>query len=103
MGKFIWKVLKKERERYRLTICILLLTTIFFFFSVQPPPIFFYSRTAVIHYVQNICPAVLPTRRYTLKIPAITTLYFKERDGLIKIYKQQDSWTLEGNKDTHIF
>ncbi|KAI8143331.1 hypothetical protein BJV82DRAFT_515543, partial [Fennellomyces sp. T-0311] len=58
--------------------------------------IVFDGRSAVIHYVQNICPAVLPSTRYTLRIPAITTLYFKEKDGLIKIYKQQDSWTLEG-------
>ncbi|KAI9496361.1 hypothetical protein BDB00DRAFT_810141 [Zychaea mexicana] len=58
--------------------------------------IVFDGRTAVIHYVQNICPAVLPTTRYTLRIPAITTLYFKEQEGLIKICKQQDSWTLEG-------
>ncbi|KAI9264117.1 hypothetical protein BDA99DRAFT_546876 [Phascolomyces articulosus] len=62
--------------------------------------IVFDGRTAVIHYVQNICPAVLPTTRYTLRIPAITTLYFKERDGLLKIYKQQDSWTLEGIMET---
>ncbi|KAI7855300.1 hypothetical protein BDC45DRAFT_505889 [Circinella umbellata] len=62
--------------------------------------IVFDGRTAVIHYIQNICPAVLPTSRYTLKVPAITTLYFKERDGLIKIYKQQDSWTLEGIMET---
>lgn len=36
-----------------------------------------------------------------LSIPAITTLHFRETEyesGLLKIYKQEDSWTLEGKK-----
>ncbi|KAJ8661067.1 hypothetical protein O0I10_003290 [Lichtheimia ornata] len=57
--------------------------------------IVFDGRTAVVHYIQNISPAVLPSR-YTLRVPAITTLHFKEQDGLIKIYRQDDSWTMEG-------
>jgi hypothetical protein len=34
-----------------------------------------------------------------MKVPAIVTLYFKETDedsGLLKIYREEDSWTLEG-------
>ena len=35
-----------------------------------------------------------------LQVPAITTLHFRETEqdsGLLKIYRQEDSWTLEGN------
>lgn len=35
----------------------------------------------------------------SLGVPAITTLYFRETEpnsGLLKIYKQEDSLTLEG-------
>ncbi|KAI9311734.1 hypothetical protein BX666DRAFT_1881596 [Dichotomocladium elegans] len=57
--------------------------------------IVFDGRTAVVHYIQNVCPTVVPSR-YTIHVPAITTLYFKEHDGLTKIYRQEDSWTMEG-------
>jgi hypothetical protein len=34
-----------------------------------------------------------------MKVPAMITLHFKETEadsGLLKIYKEEDSWTLEG-------
>ncbi|RCH89959.1 hypothetical protein CU098_000126, partial [Rhizopus stolonifer] len=55
-------------------------------------------QTAVIHLTQTISPCVFPSF-IQLEIPSITTLYFKETDqdsGLLKIYRQEDSWTLEG-------
>lgn len=62
------------------------------------------SRTAVIHHIHNIKPIffsrILRFTRYSsfLQIPAITTLHFLEHEqsGLAKVYKQEDSWTLEG-------
>jgi hypothetical protein len=54
-------------------------------------------KTAVVHLTQNLCPSVFPFVK--MKVPAIVTLYFKETDedsGLLKIYKEEDSWTLEG-------
>ncbi|KAI8070228.1 hypothetical protein BDF21DRAFT_344805 [Thamnidium elegans] len=60
--------------------------------------IVFDGRTAVIHLTHNLSPTILPNFIY-LKVPAITTLHFRETEcdsGLLKIYKQEDSWTLEG-------
>ncbi|KAI9356604.1 hypothetical protein BD770DRAFT_389688 [Pilaira anomala] len=60
--------------------------------------IVFDGRTAVIHLTHNLSPTVLPNFLY-LQVPAITTLHFRETEcdsGLLKIYKQEDSWTLEG-------
>lgn len=58
-----------------------------------------YDRhTAVVHLTQNISPCIFPSF-IRLQVPAITTLHFKETDqdsGLLKIYRQEDSWTLEG-------
>jgi hypothetical protein len=57
-----------------------------------------YRHTAVIHLTQNISPCIFPSF-IQLQVPAITTLHFKETDqdsGLLKIYRQEDSWTLEG-------
>jgi hypothetical protein len=60
---------------------------------------FFPSRhTAVVHLTHNLSPTVLPSF-LKLQVPAITTFYFSETElesGLLKIYKQEDSWTLEG-------
>lgn len=59
-------------------------------------------RTAVVHLVQNVSPCVLPSF-LRLRIPVVTTLYFRETEpdsGLLKIYRQEDSWTLEGIKST---
>lgn len=59
-----------------------------------------HSHTAVIHLTQNISPSMLPSF-FRVQVPAITTLHFKETDqdsGLLKIYRQDDSWTLEGIK-----
>jgi hypothetical protein len=58
----------------------------------------FIRQTAVIHLTHNLSPSVLP-KFMSLQIPAITTLYFRETEcdsGLLKIYRQDDSWTLEG-------
>ncbi|KAI8090549.1 hypothetical protein BDF21DRAFT_357170 [Thamnidium elegans] len=60
--------------------------------------IVFDGHTAVIHLTQNISPSILPSF-FQVQVPAITTLHFKETDqdsGLLKIYRQDDSWTLEG-------
>jgi hypothetical protein len=57
-----------------------------------------YRHTAVVHLTQNISPTLLPSF-FHLHVPAITTLHFKETEqdsGLLKIYRQEDSWTLEG-------
>jgi hypothetical protein len=57
-----------------------------------------YRHTAVVHLTQNISPCIFPSF-INLQVPAITTLHFKETDqdsGLLKIYRQEDSWTLEG-------
>lgn len=59
-------------------------------------------RTAVVHLVQNVSPCVLPSF-LRLRIPVVTTLHFRETEpdsGLLKIYRQEDSWTLEGIKST---
>jgi hypothetical protein len=59
-----------------------------------------YRHTAVIHLNHNLSPTILPSFM-KLEIPAITTLHFRETEcdsGLLKIYKQEDSWTLEGKK-----
>lgn len=55
------------------------------------------SRTAVVQHVQNVSPFVLPAC-CTFRLPVVTTLYFKEQkdSGISKIYKQIDSWTLDG-------
>ncbi|KAI9473724.1 MAG: hypothetical protein EXX96DRAFT_315529 [Benjaminiella poitrasii] len=60
--------------------------------------IVFDGQTAVVQLTQTISPCIFPSF-IQLKVPAITTLYFKETDkesGLLKIYRQEDSWTLEG-------
>ncbi|KAI9246353.1 hypothetical protein BY458DRAFT_446874 [Sporodiniella umbellata] len=58
----------------------------------------FDGQTAVVHLTHNLSPTLLPPF-IKLQVPAITTLYFRETEnesGLLKIYKQEDSWTLEG-------
>lgn len=63
----------------------------------------FIRRTAVVHLTQNISPSIFPSF-IKLQVPAITTLHFRETDedmeeddtGLLKIYRQEDSWTLDG-------
>ncbi|GAN02922.1 hypothetical protein MAM1_0030c02372 [Mucor ambiguus] len=60
--------------------------------------IVFDGHTAVIHLIHNLTPRVFPSF-VQLQVPAITTLYFRETEcdsGLLKIYRQEDSWTLEG-------
>ncbi|KAI8143043.1 hypothetical protein BJV82DRAFT_613263 [Fennellomyces sp. T-0311] len=60
--------------------------------------IVFDGRTAVIHLTQNFSPSMFPSF-VRLQVPAITTLHFRETEqdsGLLKIYRQEDSWTLEG-------
>ncbi|KAI9254463.1 hypothetical protein BDA99DRAFT_518475 [Phascolomyces articulosus] len=60
--------------------------------------IVFDGRTAVIHLTQNLSPSMFPSF-VKLQVPAITTLHFRETErdsGLLKIYRQEDSWTLEG-------
>ncbi|KAI9491916.1 hypothetical protein BDB00DRAFT_745253, partial [Zychaea mexicana] len=60
--------------------------------------IVFDGRTAVIHLTQNLSPSMFPAF-VKLQVPAITTLHFSETErdsGLLKIYRQEDSWTLEG-------
>lgn len=55
-------------------------------------------QTAVIHFIHNVSPTIIPW--INVQVPALTTLYFKETEtdsGLLKVYKQEDSWTLEGN------
>ncbi|KAG1444413.1 hypothetical protein G6F46_012512 [Rhizopus delemar] len=57
-----------------------------------------FSQTAVVHLIHNLSPIILP-KFMSLGVPAITTLYFRETEpnsGLLKIYKQEDSLTLEG-------
>ncbi|CAO3681765.1 unnamed protein product [Umbelopsis ramanniana] len=59
--------------------------------------IVFDGKIAVVHLTQNLCPSIFPFVK--MKVPAIVTLYFKETDedsGLLKIYREEDSWTLEG-------
>ncbi|KAI8053163.1 uncharacterized protein B0P05DRAFT_561838 [Gilbertella persicaria] len=63
--------------------------------------IVFDGKTAVVHLIHNLSPTILPSF-VQLQIPAITTLSFRETEcdsGLLKIYKQQDSWTLEGKNN----
>jgi hypothetical protein len=53
--------------------------------------------------IHNLSPTLLPSF-IKLQIPAITTLHFRETEcdsGLLKIYKQEDSWTLEGIIQLH--
>ncbi|KAI8099775.1 uncharacterized protein BX664DRAFT_254028 [Halteromyces radiatus] len=60
--------------------------------------IVFDGNTAVIHLIQNISPRIFPSF-IKLQVPSLTTLHFRETEqdsGLLKIYKQEDSWTLEG-------
>lgn len=60
--------------------------------------IVFDGHTAVIHLIHNLTPRLFPSL-IQLQVPAITTLYFRETEcdsGLLKIYRQEDSWTLEG-------
>ncbi|KAG0171923.1 hypothetical protein DFQ28_000788 [Apophysomyces sp. BC1034] len=60
--------------------------------------IVFDGRTAVVHLTQHLSPCIFP-RFVRLQVPAITTLHFRETErdsGLLKIYKQEDSWTVEG-------
>ncbi|CDH49209.1 predicted protein [Lichtheimia corymbifera JMRC:FSU:9682] len=55
-------------------------------------------RTAVVHLTLNVSPCVLPSF-LRLRIPVVTTLHFRKTEpesGLLKIYHQEDSWTLEG-------
>ncbi|KAG0176902.1 hypothetical protein DFQ28_003388 [Apophysomyces sp. BC1034] len=55
-------------------------------------------RTAVVHLIQNLSPTIFPAF-VKLQVPSITTLHFRETEqdsGLLKIYRQEDSWTLEG-------
>jgi hypothetical protein len=62
-------------------------------------------HTAVVHLTQNISPCVFPSF-IQLQVPAITTLHFRETDqdsGLLKIYRQEDSWTLEGKKNVRYY
>ncbi|KAI8373880.1 hypothetical protein BD560DRAFT_393848 [Blakeslea trispora] len=67
----------------------------------KPPSIdniVFDGTTAVIHLTHHLSPTVLPSF-IQLQVPAITTLRFRETEcdsGLLKIYRQEDSWTLEG-------
>lgn len=59
--------------------------------------IVFDGKTAVVHLTQNLCPSIFPFVR--MKVPAMVTLHFKETEadsGLLKIYREEDSWTLEG-------
>ncbi|RCH90089.1 hypothetical protein CU098_001444, partial [Rhizopus stolonifer] len=59
--------------------------------------IVFDGQTAVIHFIHNVSPTIIPW--INVQVPALTTLYFKETEtdsGLLKVYKQEDSWTLEG-------
>ncbi|KAI9012680.1 hypothetical protein CLU79DRAFT_709028 [Phycomyces nitens] len=75
--------------------------TVWQLFNRAPPTInniVFDGRTAVVHMTQHISPIFLPGF-VGLSIPCITTLYFRETEqesGLLKIYKQEDSWTVEG-------
>ncbi|KAF7728605.1 hypothetical protein EC973_005832 [Apophysomyces ossiformis] len=60
--------------------------------------IVFDGRTAVVHLTQNLSPTIFPAF-VKLQVPSITTLHFRETEqdsGLLKIYRQEDSWTLEG-------
>ncbi|KAI8340627.1 hypothetical protein BC941DRAFT_417730 [Chlamydoabsidia padenii] len=60
--------------------------------------IVFDGNTAVVHLIQNISPRIFPSC-IRLRVPSITTLHFRETEqasGLLKIYRQEDSWTLEG-------
>ncbi|SAM03395.1 hypothetical protein [Absidia glauca] len=60
--------------------------------------IVFDGNTAVVHLIQNISPRIFPSF-IRLRVPSITTLHFRETEqdsGLLKIYRQEDSWTLEG-------
>lgn len=60
-----------------------------------------YRRTAVVHLTQNLSPSIFPAFVH-LQVPSITTLHFRETEqdsGLLKIYRQEDSWTLEGSHD----
>ncbi|KAI9310982.1 hypothetical protein BX666DRAFT_2002290 [Dichotomocladium elegans] len=67
----------------------------------RPPTvnnIVFDGRTAVVHITQNLSPAMFPSF-IQLQVPAIVTLHFRETEidsGLLKIYRQEDSWTLDG-------
>ncbi|KAI9245269.1 hypothetical protein BY458DRAFT_560844 [Sporodiniella umbellata] len=60
--------------------------------------IVFDGQTAVIHLTQTISPCLFPNF-VQVQFPSITTLRFKETEkesGLLKVYEQEDSWTLEG-------
>lgn len=53
----------------------------------------------MVHLIHNLSPTLLPSF-IKLQVPAITTLHFRETErdsGLLKIFRQEDSWTLEGN------
>lgn len=56
----------------------------------------------MIHLIHNLSPTILPGF-LKVQVPAITTLHFRETEcdsGLLKIYKQEDSWTLEGKNNS---
>ncbi|CAO3599625.1 unnamed protein product [Absidia cylindrospora] len=58
----------------------------------------FDGNTAVIHLIQNISPRIFPAF-VKLQIPSVTELHFKKSEtdtGTLKVYKQEDNWTLEG-------
>ncbi|ORX50121.1 hypothetical protein DM01DRAFT_1308387 [Hesseltinella vesiculosa] len=60
--------------------------------------IVFDGNTAVVHMIQTLSPRIFPSF-VRLHVPSITTLHFRETEqdsGLLKIYRQEDSWTLEG-------
>ncbi|ORZ25751.1 hypothetical protein BCR42DRAFT_457955 [Absidia repens] len=60
--------------------------------------IVFDGNTAVVHLIQNISPCIFPAF-VKLQVPSVTELHFKKSEtdtGTLKVYKQEDSWTLEG-------
>ncbi|KAI7874045.1 hypothetical protein K492DRAFT_169684 [Lichtheimia hyalospora FSU 10163] len=70
-------------------------------FNRQSPTIeniVFDRQTAVVRLTHHLSPCILPSF-LKLRIPVVTTLHFRETEpdsGLLKIYHQEDSWTLEG-------
>ncbi|RCH83268.1 hypothetical protein CU097_003187 [Rhizopus azygosporus] len=60
--------------------------------------IVFDGHTAVIHLTQTISPCIFPSF-IQIQIPSVTILKFRETEqdsGLLKVYHQEDTWTLEG-------
>ena len=61
-------------------------------------------QTAVVRLTHHLSPCILPSF-LKLRIPVVTTLHFRETEpesGLLKIYHQEDSWTLEGKNINYI-